>query len=211
MLRLRRFFAWTVFYLALVSLIIFLTINSFWLYRLNLNFSTIPHQVGLSVGKIMTNYHQLLAYLELPWVHHLDMMDFPTSPNGLQHFIDVKHLFLLNNVILLVTIVPAVTFVVRLVRHQQGWMFIRTFQIAAVIPVLFGLIMLINFNGFFIAFHKILFRNSDWLFDPQFDPVINVLPESFFAQCFIMAFGLFECVMIFGIVFGKHQLKMSTQ
>lgn len=206
MFRLRRFIAWTVFYLALVSLIICLTINSFWLYRLNLNFSTIPHQVGLSVSRLMTNYHQLLGFLELPWIHHLNMMDFPTSPSGLQHFIDVKHLFLLNNVILIVTIIPAVIFTVRLVRHRQAWLFIRTFQIAAVIPVFFGLLMLVNFNGFFIAFHKVLFRNSDWLFNPQFDPVINVLPESFFAQCFVMAFGLFEIVMVLGIWYGKYQL-----
>ncbi len=118
------------------------------------------------------------------------MMDFPTSPSGLQHFIDVKHLFLLNNGVLIVTIWPAIHFLRSLSVKKMLWKLIRPFQIAAVVPVLARLLMLVNFNQFFIDFHKVLFRNSDWLFDPRFDPVILVLPESFFFTVFLIGVWL---------------------
>ncbi|MTV83218.1 TIGR01906 family membrane protein [Secundilactobacillus folii] len=195
---------WIALFLAIISAVIFLTINSVWLYWLNVRLGHLSKVVDLSTGHIVENYQQLLGYLQFPWINRLDMLDFPTSPSGLQHFIDVKHLFLLNNVVLIVTIWPAIRFVRQLSIKKQLWKLIRPFQVAAVVPVLAGLLMLVNFNQFFIDFHKILFRNSDWLFDPRFDPVILVLPESFFSQCFVLAFGLFELVMLIGVWRGRR-------
>ncbi|MCH5462614.1 TIGR01906 family membrane protein [Secundilactobacillus sp. HBUAS58055] len=195
---------WFSLFLAIITLVIFLTINSVWLYWLNVKVGRLSHIVELSTSRIMENYLQLLAYLQLPWVTKLDMMDFPTSPSGLQHFIDVKHLFLVNNSVLIITIWPAVRFLRTLSVKKMLWKLIRPFQTAALVPVLAGLLMLVNFNQFFVDFHKILFRNSDWLFDPRFDPVILVLPETFFSQCFILAFGLFELIMLWGVWRGKR-------
>lgn len=202
--RVKTSLQWIVLFLAIISLVIFLTINSVWLYWLNVKLGHLSKIVQISTSRIVQNYLQLLAYLQLPWITKLDMMDFPTSPNGLQHFIDVKHLFLLNNGILIVTIAPAIHFLRSLSVKKMLWKLIRPFQTAALVPVLAGLMMLVNFNQFFIDFHKLLFRNSDWLFDPRFDPVILVLPESFFSQCFLLAFVLFELVMIWGIWRGNR-------
>lgn len=196
--RLKVTLQWIALFLAIISLVIFLTINSVWLYWLNVKLGHLSKIVQVSTGRIIQNYLQLLGYLQLPWITRLDMMDFPTSPSGLQHFIDVKHLFLLNNSVLIVTIWPAIHFLQSLSVKKMLWKLIRPFQIAAVVPVLAALLMLVNFNQFFIDFHKVLFRNSDWLFDPRFDPVILVLPESFFSQCFLLAFGLFELIMLWG-------------
>lgn len=195
---------WIALFLAIISLVIFLTINSVWLYWLNVKLGHLSKIVQVSTGRIIRNYLQLLGYLQLPWITRLDMMDFPTSPSGLQHFIDVKHLFLLNNGVLIVTIWPAIHFLRSLSVKKMLWKLIRPFQIAAVVPVLAALLMLVNFNQFFIDFHKVLFRNSDWLFDPRFDPVILVLPESFFSQCFLLAFGLFELIMLWGVWRGRR-------
>jgi uncharacterized membrane protein len=49
-----------------------------------------------------------------------------------------------------------------------------------------------NFDSFFVIFHHILFNNSDWLFDPNTDPIINVLTEGFFASCFAVAGVIYE-------------------
>ena len=32
----------------------------------------------------------------------------------------------------------------------------------------------------FVLFHKILFRNDYWIFDPACDPVITILPDAYF-------------------------------
>lgn len=202
--RLKVTLQWIALFLAIISLVIFLTINSVWLYWLNVKLGHLSKIVQVSTGRIVQNYLQLLGYLQLPWITRLDMMDFPTSPSGLQHFIDVKHLFLLNNGVLIVTIWPAIHFLRSLSVKKMLWKLIRPFQIAAVVPVLAALLMLVNFNQFFIDFHKVLFRNSDWLFDSRFDPVILVLPESFFSQCFLLAFGLFELIMLWGVWRGRR-------
>ncbi|XCY67897.1 DUF1461 domain-containing protein [Streptococcus iniae] len=52
---------------------------------------------------------------------------------------------------------------------------------------------MIGFEQFFILFHKILFAGkSNWTFNPLTDPVIWILPESFFRHCFIAFFILYE-------------------
>ena len=40
--------------------------------------------------------------------------------------------------------------------------------------------MLLFFDQAFVAFHRLLFDNELWLFDPRLDPVIWILPQSYF-------------------------------
>lgn len=44
----------------------------------------------------------------------------------------------------------------------------------------------VNWEAVFIMFHKIMFRNDYWLFDEALDPVITILPDTFFLQCAVM-------------------------
>lgn len=178
--------------LALLSLSITLTINAVWLYRLDIQWLHISRIVDLSPARLMHNYGQLLAYLELPWVTNLQMTDFPTSFTGMVHFEDVKRLFLVNHGVLLVSLGPAVWYLRQLRSRAEQWRLLRLTQVVAVIPLVLAGCMAVNFNGFFIAFHQLLFRNNDWLFDPRLDPVITALPDTFFLHCFVLAFVLFE-------------------
>ncbi|MFC6275850.1 TIGR01906 family membrane protein [Levilactobacillus tangyuanensis] len=193
--------------LAIVTLAIFLTINAFWLYRLDLTWLNVPRSVNMSVGMIMHNYHQMLAYLELPWVTDLKMTNFPTSYTGMIHFADVKRLFLVNNVVLLLSVGPAWWYLRQVRQRAEHWRLLRPMQVAAVVPVLLGVMMAVNFDQFFITFHKVLFRNNDWLFDPRLDPIITVLPDTFFLHCFLLAFLLFE-IGVGGLYwFARRQIK----
>ncbi|WP_125583832.1 TIGR01906 family membrane protein [Levilactobacillus cerevisiae] len=192
MTRLARWGGLTALFLALITLSIFLTINAVWLYRLDIHWLDISQTVQMAPHKIMHNYYQMLGYLELPWVTDLKMSNFPTSYTGMIHFHDVKNLFLLNNVVLLVSLTPAGLYLRGLHRRSEQWRLLRPTQIAAGVPLVLGAMLAVNFNGFFIAFHEVLFRNNDWIFDPDLDPIINALPDTFFLHCFIMAFVLFE-------------------
>lgn len=40
----------------------------------------------------------------------------------------------------------------------------------------------VNWEAVFIMFHKIMFRNDYWLFDEALDPVITILPDTFFSS-----------------------------
>ena len=48
----------------------------------------------------------------------------------------------------------------------------------------------INFDASFNLFHKIFFSNNYWLFDPDLDPIINILPETFFFHEAILIISL---------------------
>lgn len=158
---------------------------------------------------MMVNYHQLLAYLNFPWVTELKMNDFTDSASGLRHFKDVKNLFLANYVILLVTAWPAWKLIRGLYKNEQQWRLIRPMQVVLAAIAFLVAMMLMNFDAFFIRFHEVLFRNSDWEFYPQLDPIIIVLPENFFAQAFLMFFVL---VLIYFIGLwwaGKRYFKRN--
>ena len=67
--------------------------------------------------------------------------------------------------------------------------------------------LLHNFDRFFVMFHGVFFNNDAWIFNPATDPIINVLPETFFLHCFILFFILLEIFYLLPIYFGKRALK----
>ncbi|KRM71580.1 TIGR01906 family membrane protein [Lacticaseibacillus brantae] len=182
---------------------------SFALFAIFIRTENLTFIADMSAGRLMHNYTQLMGYLTLPWVEPLKMSNFPVSANGAHHFADVKHLFLLALAVFIVSAPITWSYLRTLHARKMWWQLVRPFQIGAFIPVIFAGAFMINFDQFFIAFHKVLFRNSDWLFDPNTDPIINVLPESFFMACFIVALGIFEVVMIWGIVKGRRSLAKN--
>ncbi|WP_318765887.1 TIGR01906 family membrane protein [Lactiplantibacillus carotarum] len=198
---------WLSLYLWLVSGTIILTINATWLYWFNAIGQKLGPVVNLSLGRLMTNYYQLLAYLNFPWVPKLAMRDFTDSTSALIHFADVKNLFMLDYAVFIVTSFVVYFFWRRLKRDQQLWRLILPMQVALWVPPLVAAMMAVNFDQFFIFFHEVLFRNSDWLFDPLLDRIILVLPDTFFLQCFVLAFVIIEWAFTYLLVTGKRALK----
>lgn len=103
-MRMRRIGQWIGFHFFGISLAIFWVINCTFLYSWSLKWYNVQTAVSLSHKEIMHNYHQLIAYLSFPWIEHLHMTDFPSSSTGLQHFSDVKSLFMLNEGVLILSV-----------------------------------------------------------------------------------------------------------
>ncbi|XUB57000.1 integral membrane protein [Enterococcus sp. DIV0724b] len=193
--------------LTIISLSITITINFRLLYVFDIDSLKILDYVDMDKPTLLKNFDQLMAYLNNPFIHTLQLPDFPSSKSGAFHFYEVKRLFLLCYSVLLVTVIPSILFVFRLVKVKRVWRLIRPFQWGMIIPVFFGVLMAIGFDQFFVAFHGVFFNNDDWLFDPATDPIINVLPEAFFMHSFILFFVLLELFFLIGIVAGKRELK----
>ncbi|EOH72146.1 TIGR01906 family membrane protein [Enterococcus malodoratus] len=191
----------------LLTLAITLTINARWLYQFDIGHLDLLDYTTLSAKELMHNFDQLMRYLNLPWVETLKMTDFPVSSSGALHFYEVKKLFLLNYGILLVTIVPSFFYLRHLNKQQRLWTLIQPFRIAVVVPIVIAFLMAVNFDRFFIMFHGVFFNNDAWIFNPATDPIINVLPETFFLHCFILFFVLLEIFYLLPIYFGKRALK----
>ncbi|MDT2675070.1 TIGR01906 family membrane protein [Enterococcus dongliensis] len=193
--------------LTLLTLAITLTINARWLYQFDVERLRLLDETFLSKKELLDNFDQLMSYLNLPWVEKLHMSDFPVSTSGAQHFYEVKRLFLLNYGLLAVTILPSIFYLRHLIRQKRLWTLVQPFQIAVAVPVVVAFLMAVNFDQFFVLFHGVLFNNDAWIFNPVTDPIITVLPETFFFHCFILFFVLVEIFYFLPIYFGKRALK----
>ena len=197
--------------LFLLSLAITLTINARWLYVIDINQLGILDYVTLSKSELMKNYDQLMTYLNFFWVNPLQMVDFPVSESGALHFYEVKRLFQINYLVMLITLIPSVFLLKNKIKEKTLWQLVRPFTI-----VLSGLVVLLffmatAFDTFFVKFHEVFFNNDAWIFDPVTDPIITVLPQDYFMHCFILFFSLFVLSIVTFIIIGRIQLKRITK
>lgn len=194
-------------FLALISLAVAITINFRPLYVFDINYLQILDWVDMSKETLLKNFDQLMAFLNNPFNQTLALPDFPMSAAGRGHFVDVKKLFLLDYGVLILTVVPAFLYLRHLKKSARLFKLVRPFQWGMGLPVILGAVMAIGFDTFFVKFHELFFANDDWLFDPATDPIINVLPESFFMHCFILAFLLIELFFLTMVIIGRRSLK----
>lgn len=205
--RVLAFFGLVSLFLFLLTLAITITINFRPLYRFSIQRFDLLTISGLDQGTLLKNFDQLMDFLNKPWITSMNLPDFPMSAAGYGHFVDVKYLFLLNYAVLLVTVIPAVAYLLYLKRNGRLWQLVRPFQWGMGVPVILGFLMAIGFDTFFVKFHELFFSNDDWLFDPATDPIINVLPEGFFMYCFILAFVLLELFFFLMVLVGRWSLR----
>ncbi|HFI0715937.1 TPA: TIGR01906 family membrane protein [Streptococcus suis] len=171
------------------------TIYLAWLvYPLEISFLGLEKVVYMKAADISYNFNILMNYLTNPFASILDMPNFSSSADGLKHFADVKGLFHLAQLIILISLPAVFYFWKEVVQKGYGKLYRTVFMWMALAPLLIALVgMLIGFDSFFVLFHHLLFPgDSTWLFDPLKDPVIYILPQEFFLHCFILFFILYE-------------------
>lgn len=192
--------------LFLLSLSILLTIYLAWFfYPLEIQWLNLTDRVYLKAETIQYNFHILMNYLTNPFYQVLQMPDFRSSEAALHHFAVVKNLFHLVQLLALVTLPIFYYFVKRVIKKGFLSLFNKALLALVSLPLLIGLGgVLIGFDQFFTLFHQILFVGDDtWLFDPSKDPVILILPETFFLHAFLLFFSLYES--FFGFLYLKSR------
>lgn len=193
--------------LTLISLCIVLVVNAVPLYHAVLVGTNTLAKHSLSWAEVAHDYRHLLLYLQLPWMHSLHFENFTLSPAGRLHFYEVKQWLLLNESILLVTGMMSLRFLGRMHRLRKIWQLQATLYWWRWLPFPILCLMGMNFNRFFVWFHHLLFRDKTWIFNPQMDSIILVLPPVFFLSCFLLFFVLYELCITGIIRLGKRELK----
>ena len=194
--------------LFLLSLSILLTIYLAWIfYPLEIQWLNLTNRVFLKSETIQYNFHILMNYLTNPFSQVLEMPDFRSSAAGLHHFAMVKNLFHLVQLVTLVTLPCFYFFVKKIVKKGFLPLYRKSILTLVLLPLVIGFLgILIGFEQFFTLFHQILFVGDDtWLFDPAKDPVILILPETFFLHTFLLFFVLYES--FFGYLYLKSRGK----
>lgn len=156
----------------------------------------VTDDLNMEMEDVMEVTDHMMAYLigeeeELSIITYVDgkEQDFFNEQDRL-HMADVKNLFLgglrLRNVL---AVLAAVILVLLCLWKEDGKRDIRpvltrAYRLAAAVfgaAVAFLIIAFtIDFTACFTVFHEIFFTNDLWIFDPQTDYMIRMLPEGFF-------------------------------
>ena len=119
------------------------------------------------------------------------------------HMRDVRNLFLGGMKVGVICLAVAAVILAVLRKREEDWkrLYFRTYSIALsawlVIGVLLGIAFRVDFTTCFTIFHKLFFTNNLWVFDPETDYMIRMLPEGFFYDM-TMRIGTFFLVFLVG-------------
>lgn len=173
------------FFIFFATLGTVMVINCGALYRFDVKHLNIEATSGYSYDVIMDNYNALIAYCSPFFFGTLKFPSMAASESGLSHFAEVKVIFNGCYVLLALSFILLCIIIFRKYKRKD-YSYLKTASITSIVfPVLVGLAMSINFDKAFVIFHKLFFRNDDWLFNPATDPVITILPEAYFMHCAI--------------------------
>lgn len=175
-----------VFTLLLISIGVIAAVNFRFIYYLDIDRLNIRESSGLEKEVIIENYDALIDYNSPFYKGGLKLPSLPSSPGGLQHFVEVKNIFTAFYYM------AAISFIISLIiifykryKKENSYLLVSSITVL-VIPLIAALGSIMNFDAIFLLFHKIFFRNDLWIFDPAKDPVITILPSTFFLHSLLV-------------------------
>ena len=104
-------------------------------------------------------------------------------------------------------ILSAAGIIFRRIKKDSGYLLLAGILTVG-IPAVLAAFIAMNWDKVFVLFHKIVFNNDYWIFDPVTDPVIMILPDTFFMHCALMILALVVlgsviCLLLYGI--SRHK------
>ena len=185
-----------VLFFFIVSASIFITLHFRPLYYMDIDLLDIEAYSGMPREEIIANYDVLIDYNSIfGGMETLELPTLPMSETGRIHFEEVKVIFTFFQWAAIVSLI-LVVLLIRLNQKKENYYFWKyTSVISIAVPVILVVLIALNWDMVFVVFHKIMFNNDYWIFDASTDPVIMILPDSFFMHCAIMA--------LLGVVVGS--------
>lgn len=190
--------------LTIISVSVVFTLAFRPLYYLDISALDISEQSGYSEEEIRENYDVLIDYnMSLG----KDKLEFPTlamSEPGRIHFEEVRDIFNIFKYMAMAGAVLSIGGIVFCIRRKEYRYLKLTSILAVALPAVLGLLVALNWDWAFVTFHHIAFDNDYWIFDSLTDPVITILPDTFFMHCALMILG---CVVLGSVVCGLAYRK----
>ncbi|CEQ31847.1 membrane protein [[Clostridium] sordellii] len=153
------------------------------LYYFDIKHLNIPILSGMSEEEIKLNYDYLIKYNTSYRDYEFNMPTLKSSIQGKIHFEEVRDVFKVLNKINIISGVISVLGIYIVLKKKE----IKIIKYAGIISILIPIFLLIpitiQFEKSFEIFHRLIFNNDYWIFDPSKDPVINMLPDEFFLHC----------------------------
>lgn len=190
--------------LTIISVSVVITLAFRPLYYLDVKALDIPAQSGYTEEEIRENYDVLIDYNLSMGKERLEFPSLAMSEPGRIHFEEVKVIFNLFEYLALGGVILSGLGIAFCARRKE-FLYLKLASILAVaLPAVLGIFVALNWDWAFVAFHHLAFDNDYWLFDPLTDPVITILPDTFFLHCALMILG---CVVLGSVVCGAVYRK----
>ena len=175
------------------------------LYYIVIKLMKIPEKTGYSFEVCRRNYNILIDYNLLFGPKKLEFMDFPMSVKGTIHFAEVKDIFVAIQITAISTMVLTVAGYLYSKKIRDYKWLKWTIILAVIVVVTVGGMLAFDWDGTFTLMHELLFDNDYWLFDPNTDPIIYVLPDTFFLACAAMILVFMTLGLVLsGCLYRKH-------
>ncbi|NMS90390.1 TIGR01906 family membrane protein [Clostridioides difficile] len=179
------------------------------LYYFDIDYLNISELSGLSKDDIKLNYDYLIDYNLNNNVAEFKLPTLKSSPQGKIHFEEVRNIFQNINKLAKVLMIVSLLGIILNAKNKNIKILKTTSITLIIMPLLLAVPVLLNFEKSFVIFHKLLFRNDYWIFSPDLDPVINMLPEEFFFHAGVMILMLILLVSV--LLFVMYKLCKSTK
>ena len=157
----------------------------------------VTDDLNMKIDNVMAVTEHMMAYLigkeeKLSIVTDVDgeYQDFFNEQDRL-HMADVRNLFLgglklRNYAVILATILMIVLMAKKAdFRRLVPQGYLQALFVYLILAAILGVAMSIDFTSCFTLFHKLFFTNNLWIFDPETDYMIRMLPEGFFSDMVI--------------------------
>ena len=113
-------------------------------------------------------------------------MQMFTDETEVAHMVDVQALFLLmisvrNGLAIASMLCLVAAFALRLPLADAMKKLMWGLGIGLLIPILCGVLAVVDFNWFWTQFHHVFFTNDLWLLNPATSVLIQMVPEAFFS------------------------------
>ena len=183
--------------LFLISSSVKLVLSARFIYYFDIDFLKISELNNMDKSTLKNNYDTLISYVQNKNITELNFPDFKMSPQGKIHFEEVKILFNYVDYLFYGTLALSIIGVIILL-FKRNYKFLKLSSLLMLLlPIAMSIPFAVDFNAAFTVFHNIAFNNDYWLFDPNLDPVINILPEPFFMHA---AIAILLLVALFSLV-----------
>lgn len=177
------------------------------LYYFDINHLNIDQISGLDAETIKENYRILINYQSIFYQETLNLPDFVMSDSGRIHFEEVKRIFEAIQVMMVISGLISIPMTIKKIKEKE-YRFLRlTGLITIIVPTVLGFLAALDFERAFVLFHQIVFRNDYWIFDYRTDPVITILPETFFMHCFMLIVVIVCLLAIICLGYYRYQQK----
>lgn len=166
------------------------------LYYYDVKKLNISAMSGFSEEEIKLNYDYLIDYNLDNKVEEFDLPTIEYSKEGKIHFEEVRNIFQVIKKVSYLTGMISILGIVLSIKNKNIKFLNITSIMTILLPIITAIPLVLNFNYFFIKFHEAVFSNDYWIFDPNIDPVINMLPQDVFLHIGILILAIILMISI---------------